>query len=438
MAITAERLTDGTFRFHGRANDITRQKNKALEPFGKQILNYGQVLRLLPTPEQAQALNQQIGNARFVRNRYLEERIRLYQQKKETLSAADYKKHLPELKEENPFLYLSDKFALESAIEHVDSAYQNFFSRKSGFPKKASRFKPNGNRYTTKQTNNNLSLVLDKDGLPCIKLPKVGKIRAVLPAGKTFPGLCPSGTSIKKATVSRQGDRYEVSLGMETVIDKIHPVEEVSVSEILSADMGLKDFAVLGDNESFLKIRNPRWIKVHERRLRRFQKALSRKQYDRKTHTGSKNWYKAKKKVAKEQRKTADQRKDFQHKLSRCIADSCRVFICEDLNIKGMMKNRHLSKAVASVGWYGFFQKVKYKLERTGGRFLRVSRWFPSSQTCSCCGYQNTDVRNLTVREWTCPECGSYHDRDGNAQQMILKEGLRLLKEMDVKVTMQQ
>ena len=318
----------------------------------------------------------------------------------------------------------------------MDFAYQNFFSGRSGFPKKTSRFKPNGNRYTTKQTNNNLSLVQDKDGLPCIKLPKVGKIRIVLPAGKTYPGLCPSGTSIKKATVSRQGDRYEISLGMETIIDQIHPVEEVSVSEILSADMGLKDFAVLGDKESFLKIRNPRWIKVHERRLRRFQKSLSRKQYDCKTHTGSKNWYKAKKKVAKEQRKTANQRKDFQHKLSRCIADSCRVFVCEDLNIKGMMKNRHLSKAVASVGWYGFFQKVKYKLERTGGRFLQVSRWFPSSQTCSCCGYKNTDVRSLTVREWTCPECGSYHDRDGNAQQMILKEGIRLLKEMDVKVTM--
>ena len=189
MAITAKQLTDGTFRFHGRANDITRQKNKALEPFGKQVLNYGLVLRLLTTQEQAQALNQQIGNARFVRNRYLEERIRLYQEKKETLSAADYKKHLPELKEENPFLYQSDKFALESAIEHVDAAYQNFFARKSGFPKKASRFKPNGNRYTTKQTNNNLSLVLDKDGLPCIKLPKVGKIRIVLPAGKIFSDL---------------------------------------------------------------------------------------------------------------------------------------------------------------------------------------------------------------------------------------------------------
>ena len=103
MAITAEQLPDGTFRFHGRANDITIQKNKALEPFGKQVLNYGQVLRLLPTPEQAQDLNQQIGNARFVRNRYLEERIRLYQEKKLSLGVETFKKeYLPKLKEENP------------------------------------------------------------------------------------------------------------------------------------------------------------------------------------------------------------------------------------------------------------------------------------------------------------------------------------------------
>lgn len=227
-----------------------------------------------------------------------------------------------------------------------------------------------------------------------------------------------------------------MSLGLETVIDEVRPVEEVSISDILSADMGLKDFAVLGGKDGFLKVRNPRWIKLHERRLRRFQKALSRKKYDRETHTRSKNWQKAKAKVAREQRRTADQRKDFQHKLSRCIADSCRVFICEDLNVKGMMKNRRLSKAVASAGWYGFFQKVKYKLERSGGRFLQISRWFPSSQTCICCGYRNTDVKKLSVREWTCPKCGSYHDRDGNAQQMILKEGIRLLEEQNVTVIM--
>lgn len=437
MALTAEQLRDGTFRFHGRAVNITKAKNMALKPFGKQILNYGQTLRLLPTPGQAAALNQQIGNARFVRNHYLDERISRYREEKKTLSVPAYKKeYQPKLKEENTFLSASDKFALESALEQADSAYQNFFSGKGFFPKFVSKNKPNGNRYTTKQTNNNIALVENKDGLSCVKLPKIGLVRIVLPKGKTLSGLCPSGTVIRKATVTHQGNRYEISLGMETVINEIRPVEEVSVSEILSADMGLKDFAVLGDSDGFLKIRNPRWIRVHEKRLRRFQKALSRKQYDRKTHTGSKNWYKAKEKVAKEQRRTADQRKDFQHKLSRCIADSCRVFICEDLNIKGMLKNRRLAKAVASAGWYSFFQKVKYKLERGGGRFLQISRWFPSSQTCGCCGYQNTDVKKLSVREWVCPECGSYHDRDGNAQQTILKEGIRLLEEAGVCVTL--
>lgn len=436
MAITAEQLQDGTFRFHGRAVNITKAKNLALKPFGKQVLNYGQTLQLLPTPEQAQALNQQIGNARFIRNDYLDKRIQMYQKEKKTLSVEMYKKeYLPKLKEEHPFLLSSDKFALESALGHVDNSYRNFFSGRASFPKFASKYKPNGNRYSTKQTDNNIALAEGKDGLPYIKLPKVGMVRIVLPKGKLFPGLCPSGTVIRKATVIRQGNRYDISFGMETVIDEIRLVEEVSLSEILSADMGLKDFAVLGDSDGFLKIRNPRWIRVHEKRLRRFQKALSRKQYDTKTHTGSKNWNKAKAKVAKEQRRTAAQRKDFQHKLSRCIADSCKVFVCEDLNIKGMLKNRRLAKAVASAGWYSFFQKVKYKLERGGGRFLQVSRWFPSSQTCSCCGYRNTDVKKLSIREWVCPECGSYHDRDGNAQQMILKEGIRLLEAAGVCVT---
>lgn len=413
MALTAEQLRDGTFRFHGRARNITKAKNEALRPFGKQVLNYGQTLQLLPTPEQTQALNQQIGNARFVRNDYLDKRIQMYQKEKKTLSVEAYKKeYLPKLKEENPFLLGSDKFALELALISVENAYRNFFSGRTSFPKFVPKYKPNGNRYSTQYTNGNLELTLNRDGLPCIKLPKVGLVRTVLPKGKTLAGLCPSGT----------------------VIDEIHPSEEVSISEILSADMGLKDFAVLGDDKEFLKIRNPRWIRVHEKRLRRFQKALSRKQYDRKTHTGSKNWYKAKEKVAKEQRRTADQRKDFQHKLSRCIADSCKVFVCEDLNIKGMLKNRRLAKAVASAGWYSFFQKVKYKLERGGGRFLQVSRWFPSSQACSCCGYRNTDVKKLSVREWVCPKCGSYHDRDGNAQQTIL-EGIRLLEAAGVCVT---
>ena len=152
------------------------------------------------------------------------------------------------------------------------------------------------------------------------------------------------------------------------------------------------------------------------------------------THTGSRNWEKARLKVVKEQRKIADQRKDFHHKLSRAIADNCTAFICEDLAVKNMMKNRHLAKAIASVGWSQFLTMVKYKMERAGKYFRKVSRWYPSSQTCGCCGYKHTDVKDLAVRKWVCPKCGTLHDRDINAQQNIFRMGMRLLQAEGIKI----
>lgn len=140
--------------------------------------------------------------------------------------------------------------------------------------------------------------------------------------------------------------------------------------------------------------------------------------------------------MAKEQRKTADQRRDFHHKLARAIADNYTAFICKDLAVKNMMKNRHLSKAIASVGWSQFLTIVKYKMEKAGKYFRKVSRWFPSSQTCRCCGYKNTEVKDLKVREWTCPQCGTWHDRDENAQKNIHAEGLSILKSEGIQIIM--
>lgn len=347
MAITATQMADGTFQFAGRAHQITKAKNEALAPFGCMVHNYGVVFRILPDDKQRTVLNQQIGNARFVRNRYLHDRIEHYAETKQTLSVSDYKKNqLPALKKEFSFLYASDKFALEAALEHVESAYQNFFSRRARFPKFASKWKPNGNTYSTKYTNNNIELIAD-GGKCYIKLPKIGKIRLVLPRNRYIGDIVPNGTSILGATVKKQGDSYTVSLKLETVIKKPEPTNTVFIKEIMAADMGLKLFAVLCSIDHTEEIENPRWIRKHAKRLRRFQKALSRKQYDKKTHTGSKNWEKEKAKVAREQRKCANQRKDFQHKLSLKIADSCTVFVCEDLNISGMVKNCHLSKEIS-------------------------------------------------------------------------------------------
>ena len=365
--VTAEQQADGTFEFRGGKGgfNITAQKNKALEPYGKCIHNYGVILELIPGDKQA-AINQQIGNARVVRNDYLSKRIDYYKENKETLTVSKYKKdYLPALKKEKEYLNGTDKFVYENACRNVDDAYNRFFKGLSGFPKYASRTKPNGNSFTTNFTNNNIELKMI-DGIPHVKLPKLGNIRFILPKGKVLADIQPHGVSIRAATVSRESDgSYRISLRMESVIDKPVFPTFINAREIISVDLGLKEFGVFGNLEESIPVPNPRWIQVHTKRLRRFQQSLSRKQYDRKTHTGSKNWEKARTKVTKEQRKIADQRMDFHHKLSRAITDNCAAFICEDLAVKNMMQNRHLSKSIASVGWSQFLTMIQYKMERS-------------------------------------------------------------------------
>ena len=427
-------VNNNEFIFHGRSIKITEDKNKLLELYGKIIFNYGVVLQLLPTEEQISSFNQQIGNARFVRNNYLSERINLYNSSKQTLCPSDYRKnYLPKLKSENVFLNLSDKFALESAIEHVDTAYKKFFEnvkngRKTGFPKFASQYTPNGNSYTTKFTNNNIEL-LEVDGLPCAKLPKIGKVRFILPKGKILQTIKPNNTRITSATIKREKGIYTVSLQMETIIEKPIQIYSVSIKDIIAMDMGIKHFGIYGNKEYTENVENPRFIKIHEKRVRRLSKSLSRKVKK------SNNWEKAKIKLAKEHRKIKNQRKDFHHKLSKKIADSCKVFVCEDLNIKGMIKNHKLAKEISSVGWGQFLTFVKYKLEKKGGKFIQIDRFFASSKTCNHCGYKNTELE-LQDREWDCPVCKTHHDRDENAKNNIFDEGIKILIANNILVTM--
>ena len=201
--VTVE-VADGIFVFHGGkgGHNITERKNKALEPYGKCIYNYGLLLELIPG-DKTSSINQNIGNSRYIHNNYLAERIKYYGEHKETLSIDQYKKEfLSKLKEEKEFLKLTDKFVYQNACQNVETAYQNFFSGKSGFPNFASSRKPNGNSFTTNYTNNNIELKMI-DGLPYLKLPKIGNVRFVLPKGKTLADLQPLGVSIKSATVTR-------------------------------------------------------------------------------------------------------------------------------------------------------------------------------------------------------------------------------------------
>ena len=192
-------------------------------------------------------------------------------------------------------------------------------------------------------------------------------------------------------------------------------------------DMGIKSFGVLGNENYTKEIENPRWIRIHQKRLRRLQKSLSRKQYDVSTHQGSKNYEKVKLKINKEHRKIKNQRLDFQHKLSKEIVNKCDVFICEDLNIKGLLSNHKLAKEISSCGWSLFLNLVKYKLERKGGIFLQVDKFFASSKICYHCGHKNVNLK-LKDRVWECPQCKTKLDRDENAKNNLFKEGIRLLE----------
>lgn len=155
---------------------------------------------------------------------------------------------MPRLKEEYPFLRLSDKFALEAALEHVDAAYKKFFREHTGFPRFASRYNPAGNRYTTKFTNGNIAVETGEDGLSYVKLPKIGKIRFVLPNGKTVHDIVPEGTSVLSASVKRAGQTHTVSLQLEAVVEKPAELTEVSVRDIVAADMGIARFATFGNS----------------------------------------------------------------------------------------------------------------------------------------------------------------------------------------------
>ena len=252
-------VKDGIFTFHGRSFYPTRDKNEALAPFGKILLQRGLQLHILPTEEQKNLIANTNGCARVARNEYLDKRIEKFETDRTTLSVAVFKKeYLPKLKEEKPWLKEVDKFALEAAIEAVDNAYTNFFNGNADFPKFVSKYKPNGNRYTTKVTNGNIALV-EENGLPYIKLPKLGKVRFVLPKGQTVSGLFLPNTRITKATVIKDGKHYLVSLALETVVEKTVPLNTVKKEQIVAMDMGIRKFCDYGPTEKgyeHIEIRN--------------------------------------------------------------------------------------------------------------------------------------------------------------------------------------
>ena len=366
--------------------------------------------RIYPTKEQEDLITKTIGCSRFVYNHFLAKWDESYQQTGKGLTFNKCSLELPKMKkaEETSWLKEVDSIALQASLRNLDDAFARFFKKQNQKP----RFKSKSNpvqSYTTKNVNGSIEL-FEKH----IKLPKLGMV-------KIRNSQNPNGR-ILKATISKTPTgKYFVSILVE---EEINPLTKTGSN--VGIDLGLENFASLSTGD---KVGNEKFLKSLSKKLAKEQKILSRramiaKKSGRKL-SDCKNYQKQRMKVAKIHEKIANKRKDFLHKLSTELIKNHDIICIEDLSSKNLMKNHRLAKSIGDVSWSEFVRMIEYKAEWYEKQVSKISRWYPSSQLCSDCGH-NSGKKSLFIREWTCPNCGSYHDRDINASINILTEGMRL------------
>ena len=362
-------------------------------------MNKAYKFRIYPNAEQQIILTKTFGCVRFIYNQMLSDKINHYEETKQKLNntPAQYKSKFPWLKE-------VDSLALANAQMNLQTAYNSFFRNpKIGFPKFKSK-KSNRRSYTTNCVNGNISI---DNGF--LKLPKVGLVKL------KQHRLILSNYKLKSVTISQTpSGKYYASV----LFEYENQIQEQELHDFLGLDFSMHGlYKDSNGNEPAY----PRYYRQAEERLKREQRKLSLMQ------KGSKNRSKQRIKVANLHEKVANQRKDFLHKQSRQIVNAYDCVCIENLDMKAMSQSLNFGKSVADDGWGMFVTFLKYKLEETGKRLVKVNKFFASSQICNVCGYKNTATKNLSIRAWDCPECGAHHDRDINAAINIRNEGMRLV-----------
>jgi len=364
---------------------------------------------IYPTNKQIEKLNQHFGHTRFVYNLFLEFASNAYNNTKTSMvNYNTWCNILTVLKRTEKYKWLNDVNAqsLQQSLKDLYTSYKRFFKKQSKHPK----WKKKSNRQSFRvpqnvelyenESNNKYGFLFFSKFKEGIKVRLHRKI--------------PSDAKLKSCTITRTTtNKYYAFILVET--DESIPERDIDYENSIGMDMGIKDAVVLSDGT---KYQNPKPLAKLERKLKRAQRKLSKKQ------KGSKNRDKARLEVAKVHEKIKNTREDYYHKLSKEISENqADVFFVEKLNIKGMLKNHKLAKSISDVSWYQFKTFLKYKAERLGKEVIEIGTFEPSSKTCSVCGYKNDNL-HLSDREWICPECGTKHDRDINAAINIRQFGI--------------
>lgn len=359
----------------------------------------GYKYRFYPSPEQAEELSRTFGCVRLVYNKALEARTVAWRDERRHVSYVQSSAMLTEWKKTQELAFLNEVSAipLQQTLRHLQKAFVSFWRKRSRYPTFKSRKK---SRQSAEYTR---SAFRWRDGrLTLAKMAEPLDIRWSRPL--------PEGADPSTVTVSCDAaGRWFVSLLVEATVRRLDPV-----TESVGVDAGITSLVTLSTGE---KIANPRHHYTDHKRLARAQRALSRKQ------KGSANRAKARRKVARAHARIADRRRDFLHKLSTRLVRENQTVVIEDLNVRGMVRNHKLARAISDAGWRELRTMLQYKCDWYGRELIVIDRWFPSSKTCSACGALKGTMP-LNVREWTCPDCNAVHDRDVNAAINIRTAGL--------------
>ena len=364
--------------------------------------------RIYPDKNQIHELEQDFGSVRFVSNKALEYRSKAYKRRKESKNFHDTRELLNTLKANKSWLKETYSQCFNASLLNLDTAFKNFFRDPEHFH--YPRFKSRKGKQSL-HFPQNVKVDFQKQ---MTYFPKRGWMRTVF--HRRFEG------KIKTVTLTKETDgSYYVSILVENE-DKAPAVIQQTVNDegdVLGTDMGVKALCTCSDGTVF---ENNRYLPKSEKKLKREQKRLSRKK------KGSANRNKQRIKVAKVHKKIADQRKDTIEKVTAEIAGKSHAAVAvETLSVKGMVRNHHLAKSVSDASMSAFLTRLETKCRNNGKVFVKVDRWFASSQTCSVCGYVNKEIKDLKIREWECPRCHTMHMRDANASLNIAREGYRLI-----------